>query len=311
MPKLIFVIGATATGKTHFIKTQFSDGGYEILNVFDYQNRLFDEAGVGNFIPFQLQRKILMNSNKLILNDMIDNLSKGKNVVVEHTLFMAKRRIAYNDEIKKMPDVTIDIYVMRPSKKQWSENLKKRGLEDRADGIESESKVMEFPNPAEGFDKIYEVIDGEIKLRIETPAPEILEPARAEIQKELEEFLKKEKEEEEKKKLLESMNHRSFWHYCEVCGKKEYLTAEEAHDQGWDYPPKAGVFGLLGPRTCGECHMTDTLYWKVTASDFPIVIEKKLSPEELITWRRIKNEPNSLISEEIAEGINKDIFLNN
>ncbi|MCR5098816.1 MAG: hypothetical protein K6B14_07710 [Lachnospiraceae bacterium] len=44
-------------------------------------------------------------------------------------------------------------------------------------------------------------------------------------------------EQEKHKQLLQSMNTRPFWHYCEVCGKKEYITAEEAFNDGWDYPP--------------------------------------------------------------------------
>ena len=26
-------------------------------------------------------------------------------------------------------------------------------------------------------------------------------------------------------------------HICEVCGKEEILTPEEAFEKGWDYPP--------------------------------------------------------------------------
>ena len=47
-------------------------------------------------------------------------------------------------------------------------------------------------------------------------------------------------------KLIESMKKRPFWHYCEVCGKKEYITAEQAYMSGWDYPPHIGMFGALG-----------------------------------------------------------------
>ena len=95
------------------------------------------------------------------------------------------------------------------------------------------------------------------------------------------------------------MKTRKFWHYCEVCGKKAFLTAEEAYNDGWDYPPNIGHFGLLGPRTCGDCLLKDTLFWKVnTSGGLPIVFEGKLSPEELITWRRIKKEPESLLEEE-------------
>ena len=29
-------------------------------------------------------------------------------------------------------------------------------------------------------------------------------------------------------------------HICEVCGKTEILTPEEAFNEGWDYPPRMG-----------------------------------------------------------------------
>ena len=298
MPKLIFVMGATATGKTHFIKTQFSGSDYEILNVYDYQNRLYDEAGVKDTVSFSLQKRILWHANKLIQEDIFEKLSKGQDVVVEHTLFKAKRRIVYTDEMKKIPDVTMEIYVMQPTKAQWESNIKKRELSDSVQRIMGDAEVIEFPNPAEGFDNIYEVVDDEINLRMETPAPEIIESAREEIKLETQAFLKREKEAQEKKELLESMNHRPFWHYCEVCGKKELLTADEAHKQGWDYPPKIGKFGILSPRTCGNCQLKDTLFWKVTTSGLPVVVENSLSPSEAITWNRIKNEPFSLLNEE-------------
>lgn len=31
-------------------------------------------------------------------------------------------------------------------------------------------------------------------------------------------------------------------HICEVCGKTEIMTPEKAFNEGWDYPPKMGVF---------------------------------------------------------------------
>lgn len=298
MTKLIFVIGATATGKTHFINEHFSNGEYELLNVFDYQNRVYDEAGLKKFTTFSIQQTLLMRANLMILDDMIKLLSEGKSVVVEHTLFRAKRRIAYTDEVKKLGNVSIDVYVMQPSKEQWESNIGKRGLEAEARGIMRDAEIIEFPNPAEGFDNIYEVVGNEIKLRMETPAPEIIEPAREEIRRETQAFLKKEKEAQDKNELLESMKHRPFWHYCEVCGKKELLTAEEAHKQGWDYPPTIGKFGFLSPRTCGDCKLTDTLFWKITTGGMHVVVEDALSPSEAITWNRIKNEPYSLLDKE-------------
>ena len=106
---------------------------------------------------------------------------------------------------------------------------------------------------------------------------------------------KEEEKAKERLDLLKSMNSRPFWHYCEVCGAKVFCTAQDAFDAGWDYPPQLGRFGLLGPRTCGECDITSTLYWKVQQQAMPIVIESTLTKEELKTWRRIKNEPESLL----------------
>lgn len=56
---------------------------------------------------------------------------------------------------------------------------------------------------------------------------------------------------------------------------------------------------MLGPRTCGDCRMKDTLFWKVhTSGGLPIVREGELTPKELATWRRIKGEPESLLEQE-------------
>ena len=56
--------------------------------------------------------------------------------------------------------------------------------------MKKEAENIEFPNPSEGFDAIYEVIDGAIKLRMNKPTPEIVEPAREEIKKERQQTLK-------------------------------------------------------------------------------------------------------------------------
>ena len=94
------------------------------------------------------------------------------------------------------------------------------------------------------------------------------------------------------------MNSRKFWHYCEVCGKKEFITADMAYDTGWDYPPKMGTFGVLGPRTCGNCLVDETLFWKVSRSGVRTIDEDFLWPGEIETLKRIQNEPKSLLYEE-------------
>lgn len=301
MPKLIFVIGATATGKTFFIDQNFRDKDVKILNIYDYQQRAYDAAGFGEKIPFAAQFRCLTEANKNLLDDMIEKLSQGQDTVVEHTLFKAKRRISYIDSVREaVANVKIKIYVLSPSDQRWKANLEKRGLEGSLQHYKDYSKEMEFPNTAEGFDAIFDVVDDEAIPRNDLPHPEILASAREELKQEAERIQKENEERAKREELIKSMKERPFWHYCEVCGKKEYITSEEAFNKGWDYPPNIGIFGLLGPRKCGSCLLKDTLFWKVsTDNKIPIVLEGELSPEELVTWRRIKGEPEILIKEEL------------
>ena len=44
MQRPIFVIGATATGKNYFIDQNYKDKDVDILNVYDYQQRVYNET---------------------------------------------------------------------------------------------------------------------------------------------------------------------------------------------------------------------------------------------------------------------------
>ena len=83
-----------------------------------------------------------------------------------------------------------------------------------------------------------------------------------------------------------------LWHICEVCGKKELLTPEEAFEQGWDYPPKMGTFGIISPRTCGNCSMQNTVWWKLECQN---IQPQQLSNKDKETLNRILNEPQSIL----------------
>ena len=292
-----FVLGATASGKTTFIQNNFSnDRDTVILNVYDYQQAAYKEAGFGKQVSLGHEFKCLYKANENLSVDIIKALQEGKNVVVEQTLYKAKRRIAYIDAIRNaVKNITIAVYVMCPSDSVWEAYIIERKLIDSIQRLRANAKEIEFPNPSEGFDKIYEVINNDIKLRMDDPKPEIVDSAHKELNEEAQQIKQEEEKAKERLDLLESMNSRPFWHYCEVCGAKVFCTAQDAFNAGWDYPPQLGTFGLLGPRTCGECDITGTLYWKVQQQALPIVVESMLTEEELKTWKRIKNEPESLL----------------
>lgn len=301
MQKVIFVIGANATGKTYFINRQFAGQDVEVLNIYDFQRKAYDEAGFGKMISFGAEYRCLRRANEMHLNAIIEALRQGRDVVVEQTFYKAKRRITYIDAIRTAVNagLKIEVYVMCPNDERWAENLRMREFNGtlREHKVHAE-KEFEFPNPIEGFDAIYEVRDDKVSLRMNLPEPAILVQARKELTEELQQNQREDEEKRKREELLESMKTRPFWHYCEVCGKKKYITAQEAYEEGWDYPPHMGKFGLLGPRTCGECSLEDTLFWKVNTEKkvpIPIVVERLLTPEEKVTWRRIKSEPKSLL----------------
>lgn len=305
MPKISFVMGATASGKTHFIEHFFAKKNVDVLNVFDYQQKAYKETGFEKMMPLGVQIRCLTKANDRLLSDIIEKLKCGRDVVAEQTFFKAKRRIVYVDAIREAVDAEIEIYVMCPSNERWQENVRIRKGEEWQGSFEMNTAEIEFPNPREGFDSIYEVSDGDINLRMDPPLNEqFLIDARKQIADEKEQMENEDAKSRKRKALLESMKTRPFWHYCEVCGKREFLTAEEAFRDGWDYPPKMGAFGLLlGPRKCGNCQISDTLFWKIhTSGEIPIVLEGDLNEKELITWKRIKGEPESLLNEEKEDG---------
>jgi hypothetical protein len=81
-------------------------------------------------------------------------------------------------------------------------------------------------------------------------------------------------------------------HICEVCGKEEVLDSEVAYNQGWDYPTKIGVFGVVSPRTCDSCVITDTLWWEMVVKKTPV---EKLSQRHKDTLYRILSEPEIVL----------------
>lgn len=201
MQSLTFVIGAVATGKSFFINSCYANQDVEILDVYDYQQRAYDEAGFGDAIPFGATFKCLMKANNMLLEDIIERLKTGKNVVVEQTLFKAKRRIAYVEKMREAVNVIIDIYVMNPSESRWRANIENRKLKGTFEGFKRAAEEIEFPNPAEGFDKIYEVVEGAVTLRMEQSRPEIVDKAKKELSEEAER-IKAEDETKQKRKQL-------------------------------------------------------------------------------------------------------------
>lgn len=63
------------------------------------------------------------------------------------------------------------------------------------------------------------VVDDEIILRMDDLKPEIVKQARQELTEEDTRIRREDERKHNHRQLIESMNTRPFWHYCEVCVK--------------------------------------------------------------------------------------------
>lgn len=297
---VIFVIGGNSTGKSHFIRQNFKDSEYTVLDVYDCQQRIREDKRFHGLSEWEK----MFQANELLKTDIVNLVRQGKDVVVEQTFFRALRRIGYVEAVREVSrKIPIVIYVMMPSDEQLWQNCAKRAEDTGAnpkyvyERIKRElSEIFEFPNPAEGFSRIYEVSDAGITERMDEPDWTRIEQAQKELLSEAEERQNKKEERKRQEKLIQEMEHIRFWHYCEVCGKKELLTAEAAFEQGWDYPPKMGQFrNFLTARKCGNCSIADTLCFKLLSGQKTF---SDLSADERETLERIKNEPESLLPSE-------------
>ena len=89
--------------------------------------------------------------------------------------------------------------------------------------------------------------------------------------------------------LLDAKNHLDaegkHVYLCEVCDRTETLTEEEAYQNGWDYPPFIGLWGVVSPRTCPECGIEGTAYWHILREG-----TENIPPHHLVTIKRIMEE---------------------
>ncbi|OKH81473.1 hypothetical protein EB73_28865, partial [Mycobacterium sp. SWH-M3] len=89
-------------------------------------------------------------------------------------------------------------------------------------------------------------------------------------------------------------SERQLRHICEVCGAEASLTPGEAFTLGWDYPPRIGQFGVVGPRCCPGCPNVATAWWALVIDGYT---EDMLTDGQRATLDRIAGEPDSIAVE--------------
>lgn len=84
-------------------------------------------------------------------------------------------------------------------------------------------------------------------------------------------------------------------HICESCGRTEILDEERAFDDGWDYPPRMGAFGVISPRTCPDCSITTTVWWALAAKHATLA---DLTDHQRTVVARIIGEPETILAQD-------------
>ncbi len=192
---VIFVIGANCTGKSRFIERNFMGPGYTVLNVYDYQKRTEEDERFRSRSSFEQ----LFRANEMLKADIVELVRRKQDVVVEQTFFRAIRRIGFVEAIREVfSDIPVEVYVMTPSDKRLWRNCVEREKESGRDPkpmydrIKREiAEIFEFPNPVEGFSRIYAVTDDDVAESREVPDWTIVEKAKMELRKETEERAEK------------------------------------------------------------------------------------------------------------------------
>ncbi len=278
------VMGTALSGKTYFIKGNFPES--EIMSVGEYQKRIMSEMDGPEYLPMNKHIEILQKANDQIKSDMLERLSQDKDVIMEHTLFKAMRRKEYLEAFRTVTNKPIDIYVMQPSDEQLRINIQSNEEIRDIDWIKSEMRQIEMPNIAEGFAHVYIVNDSGIRDWSDRPVERKFVDKDTTLN-----LLEKDLFAEANTKEPSVFQEKRFLHICEVCGRTEKLTAEEAHNKNWDYPPIIGEFGVLSPRTCGNCRMAETAYWAIVAEKKTLA---ELNENQIQTVERIMQEPDIL-----------------
>lgn len=294
------VIGVPASGKTHWINSWKEFEDVVQLDIYNYQQMVRKEFTDEEYISSHDTYRILFEANERIIKDIVSFVQAGKDVVVEHTLYKMKRRLQIIDAIRKVSDTPIEIYLMQPSDEQLQKNCELKDTEDEYmfSRAKRQMEDVEFPSVKEGFAKTFYVKDGQIEEYKSEISNELLVEARKEIENEQEKMRVETEQEIAFEKAVEETKTKPFWHICEGCGKRELLTSKAAYEEGWDYPGADGLykdrkyfgFKTIAPRTCGECSITSSIFWKMMSGE-------DLSDADQKGLERIKNEPMSLLVE--------------
>lgn len=142
--KISIVMGISGSGKSTYIKEYLSDR--KVVDLYSFQEPYINKGYLG---IEEIKQSYIDAKNTLI-----EYIKQGEDVVLEHTLLKAIRRVPYIEAIKEITDEPIEIILINPSLEILRERWKKREMYWNDDEILSNLAVLEIPTLEEGFSKV-------------------------------------------------------------------------------------------------------------------------------------------------------------
>lgn len=220
------VMGISGSGKSKFVQKNFPEMKH--FSIGKIQRELREQKNTYNS-----STELLIKANDLIEEYVLQIIRAGHDVVMEHTLFKAKRRLRYINAIRKVTNEPIIIYYLKPTREELNKNLieSEEDIEEYFDFLWSQTEEIETPNLAEGYEHVYIVTEGIVTESFDKNI-ELIREAQKECELEEEKSNARKIREKEIQKWAVKMEETGFWHYCDGCGKKEFLTSKQAFDSG-------------------------------------------------------------------------------
>ena len=106
-----FVIGPSCAGKSTYIQNNLPD--VLKIDLLDYQKDPFSVSDI-------------FKSYEDCKNALIEAVKTGKDVVLEHTMLMSKRRPPYIEAVRQNCDCKLICIVLKPNVKDLQERQEKR-----------------------------------------------------------------------------------------------------------------------------------------------------------------------------------------
>ena len=137
--RIIFVMGPTGGGKSYYIENNLKD--FVKVDLYDFQknNMTYDEV---------------WESYMKCKDKLIEEIKKGNDVVLEHTLLKGIRREIYINAVKEISDVSIEAVWIFPDIEKYKENSLKRFHAFSQRMYDEFKEVSETPTVEEGFSSV-------------------------------------------------------------------------------------------------------------------------------------------------------------